>query len=1487
MTIKFTDLSKRLSEQKSDTVVFAFGRFNPPTIGHEKLFKKVESEGKRAKDHFVYASHSEDNKKNPLNPRLKQRILKKAFPRNNVVISSKQMPTALHIASALYEKGYKNLVMVAGSDRVQEFKKLLDRYNNEKSRHGFYNYETINVVSSGERDADAEDVSGASGTKMRMYAAKGDYESFKKYSPSKLSDREVKQTFDAVRKALPNLQATMNFPVISVREQYLLGEVFNVGDIIVDLNEEQEYEIVEQGPNFVYVKDEEGTVYTKWLTDISEKKKDDKKDRTEIPQDRDIKDKKGTQPAKYYKGMSKSTKDARHAFFKKQDKSPDSDPSTYKPAPGDATGKTKPSKHTKKFKQMFGDESIPEKSNPRIPRKPGQPANSKKHSDLYTDENPKGTIQGLGFKDVETAKASVNKIEKSGKTHAHKIQAAIAMEQRAKVMGKKAEAAVYREYIEKMKKKTKEMQKESLWDNIRKKRERIKRGSGEKMRKVGDKGAPTPAQMQRAKAASEDTDEDLDKFIKDLEDNTPNEKQFDEKAPNTADAMKRYKSGKAGFTDIAHLKAKGLIKRADGTKKKSPKYEEVELDERSLTPDEKKKLRKYEKDVPMKDFIDRYGKDEGPSIYYATITKMAKGEEVDLEELPKGTYLRKDPKLPNLKIQVKRRRGKIIKSNFAEFVESYEIGKDYAKHTADMTPGQNYKEIMGEKKSKVKLKVANIDDLYEDEYDDNPADDPPSIDSYDEPIPYGEPIEVPDTKDLEKELFKQVDKIDDLEDIAYLYQEDDDAEFVDEKDFLAAALTPSQRFKRAAIMKRLAKKIARRRALALKRPSSNEKLKQKSRKHAINLLRKKFARGKPYNELGFAQRARIDDIIRKKSAVVGKIAVRLLPKIKKMEMERIASNRKSQAKNEEVQFEQINLKSFLGEAFDQGINAPDQDSEDLNKLVTFLQSIRGDELVMVANEKGKVKIRRSFEGDKEKIDDFIEKEGLKINFDTKKFGDGSVGTGGVKINESTQELMVASLVLLKYKGGNLDSEEALKLIDDAKTKFNDVEGASARPELLAQYDRNFNDLATAISSSNAILKVAPNPSKVYWTGKGWHKDIAKFNPKIGNIKDYNSSDIVVKSGNKFYGFSLKKKKQTKDIDPTLINKPITGEKSMLKDIVGDADMTKIERAKDMFFNFGIETYFKRKKNLKRGDISKMSSKERDALIREIPTRVWGTMLKNPRNIFYRRVEQVIKSHDKDFVEKFLNLVFRTDLGPTLEGGEFDFYLLTGIGQMKGDTVQVENAETKDLKGIVEGLQQLYKTNLSIDKTKGKIQAYEQKASAAKLFLTISSEGTPILDIEIRYKGSYTANPQFQATATADLKKIFKSMNKESVELDEDGCPIDLFDHVITEAEYQGKKVKLNDPIRTSENPNKKFKVYVKDGDKIKVVRFGDPNMSIKRDDPERRKNFRARHNCDNPGPKTKARYWSCFQWRAKSPVNNENEPEIGRRLTFKESLKDK
>jgi hypothetical protein len=115
-------------------------------------------------------------------------------------------------------------------------------------------------------------------------------------------------------------------------------------------------------------------------------------------------------------------------------------------------------------------------------------------------------------------------------------------------------------------------------------------------------------------------------------------------------------------------------------------------------------------------------------------------------------------------------------------------------------------------------------------------------------------------------------------------------------------------------------------------------------------------------------------------------------------------------------------------------------------------------------------------------------------------------------------------------------------------------------------------------------------------------------------------------------------------------------------------------------------------------------------------------------------------------------------------------------------------------------------------------------------------------------------------------KNFKTYDQDKVDNDCEGLYEDL---QITEAEYQGKKVELNNPIRTSENPNKKFKVYVKnEKGKVVVVRFGDPKMSIKRDDPERRKNFRARHGCDNPGPKWKAKYWSCYQWRAGAKVDN-------------------
>ena len=136
--------------------------------------------------------------------------------------------------------------------------------------------------------------------------------------------------------------------------------------------------------------------------------------------------------------------------------------------------------------------------------------------------------------------------------------------------------------------------------------------------------------------------------------------------------------------------------------------------------------------------------------------------------------------------------------------------------------------------------------------------------------------------------------------------------------------------------------------------------------------------------------------------------------------------------------------------------------------------------------------------------------------------------GGQKISTSTQELMTAAIVLLgkKYDSTEITVDDASKIIEEAKGKFSDIVGATGKETLLNQFTENWYDLATAISSANAIFEIVPRPSKVFWTGQSWDDEIKAFNPPIGNIKDYNSSDIVVKGGNKYYGFSLKKKRTT-------------------------------------------------------------------------------------------------------------------------------------------------------------------------------------------------------------------------------------------------------------------------------------------------------------------------------------------------------------------------
>ena len=177
----------KLVEARGDAVTFAFGRFNPPTIGHEKL---MDATKKGSRNYRVYASHTQDSRRNPLDYNTKVKYMKRMFPKHSRSITSSNDRTAIDVAVKLHDEGFKNLTMVVGSDRVKEFNDLLKKYNGVKSRHGFYDFKTIKIKSAGERDPDAEGAMGMSASKMRKAAQNNDYNSFKKGLPMGYRDGE-------------------------------------------------------------------------------------------------------------------------------------------------------------------------------------------------------------------------------------------------------------------------------------------------------------------------------------------------------------------------------------------------------------------------------------------------------------------------------------------------------------------------------------------------------------------------------------------------------------------------------------------------------------------------------------------------------------------------------------------------------------------------------------------------------------------------------------------------------------------------------------------------------------------------------------------------------------------------------------------------------------------------------------------------------------------------------------------------------------------------------------------------------------------------------------------------------------------------------------------------------------------------------------------------------------------------------------------------
>ena len=377
VTDKEVDSLKTEARRKS--VAFTFGRFNPPTSGHEKLIKKVASI--RADTFKIYLSRSNDPKKNPLSPRTKLTHMKMMFPKysRNIEINTTNM--ILDIASKLYRQGFTEIFMVVGSDRVREFETILNKYNDVRSRHGYYNFDNINVVSAGERDPDSDGVSGMSASKMRDAANKDDYNTFKRGVPTGYKNAD--DLFKDVRKGMrlvASMEYDTNFRPIKtlqefeqkqIRDLYIREMIFNIGDQVKYIKEDIDGKVIRKGTNYIVLEDNNNNLHKAWIWDCLPNPADreaqvrehnldvdygftavsTKEDMDRLPQDKDVKKKDGTQPKKYYKDMSKDTKSKRADHFKNTDTTKnDNDP-----APGDKDAKTKPSTHTKKFKQMYGE----------------------------------------------------------------------------------------------------------------------------------------------------------------------------------------------------------------------------------------------------------------------------------------------------------------------------------------------------------------------------------------------------------------------------------------------------------------------------------------------------------------------------------------------------------------------------------------------------------------------------------------------------------------------------------------------------------------------------------------------------------------------------------------------------------------------------------------------------------------------------------------------------------------------------------------------------------------------------------------------------------------------------------------------------------------------------------------------------------------------------------------------------------------------------
>ena len=258
-------------EKTKGTLTIAFGRFNPPTTGHEKLLDNVASSSDND-DYIIVPSRSQEKKKNPLDANYKVSVMQKMFPKHkNKIVNDDSNRTIFDVLKKAHTDGYAGVRIVGGADRVGEFEKLANNYNGK-----LYAFDNVEVMSAGERDPDSDDVTGMSASKQRKAAAENDIKTFMKGVPKSLSQKDAEQLFKKIRSAM-NIKEGWNLWEIApkfdwkgLRENYISEKVFRVGQVVENMNNGLVGRIIRRGANHLICVTEDKIMFKSWIKDVSE-----------------------------------------------------------------------------------------------------------------------------------------------------------------------------------------------------------------------------------------------------------------------------------------------------------------------------------------------------------------------------------------------------------------------------------------------------------------------------------------------------------------------------------------------------------------------------------------------------------------------------------------------------------------------------------------------------------------------------------------------------------------------------------------------------------------------------------------------------------------------------------------------------------------------------------------------------------------------------------------------------------------------------------------------------------------------------------------------------------------------------------------------------------------------------------------------------------------------------------------------------------------